>query len=64
MISGLVMVPVAGLEPARLAALDFESSTSTNSITPADCLVIITYISCFFNNNPLSFPMVDSILLN
>jgi hypothetical protein len=26
--------------------------------------VIITYISCFFNNNPLSFPMVDSILLN
>lgn len=64
MISGLVMVPVAGLEPARLAALDFESSTSTNSITPADCLVIITYISRFFNNNPLSFPMVDSILLN
>ena len=30
-----VVVPVAGLEPARLAALDFESSTSTNSITPA-----------------------------
>ena len=29
------MVPEAGLEPARLAALDFESSTSTNSITPA-----------------------------
>ena len=29
------LVPVAGLEPARLAALDFESSTSTNSITPA-----------------------------
>ena len=29
------MVPVAGLEPARLAALDFESTTSTNSITPA-----------------------------
>ena len=34
------LVPVAGLEPARLAALDFESSTSTNSITPA-CLCII-----------------------
>ena len=34
-----VMVPVAGLEPARLAALDFESSTSTNSITPANSAV-------------------------
>lgn len=34
-----VMVPVAGLEPARLAALDFESSTSTNSITPANAVV-------------------------
>jgi len=26
--------------------------------------VIITYISCFFNNIPLSFPGGDSILLN
>ena len=34
-----VVVPVAGLEPARLAALDFESSTSTNSITPANAVV-------------------------
>ena len=33
------VVPVAGLEPARLAALDFESSTSTNSITPANAVV-------------------------
>ena len=33
------VVPVAGLEPARLAALDFESSTSTNSITPANSAV-------------------------
>ena len=33
------LVPVAGLEPARLAALDFESSTSTNSITPANAVV-------------------------
>ena len=32
----LVMVPVAGLEPARVAPLDFESSTSANSITPAN----------------------------
>ena len=31
----LFAMPVAGLEPARLAALDFESSTSANSITPA-----------------------------
>lgn len=38
--SGLkILVPVAGLEPARLAALDFESSTSTNSITPANSAV-------------------------
>jgi hypothetical protein len=29
------MVPGAGIEPARLAALDFESSASTNSATPA-----------------------------
>ena len=35
------VVPVAGLEPARLAALDFESSTSTNSITPAKATCII-----------------------
>ena len=33
------VVPVAGLEPARLSALDFESSTSTNSITPANAVV-------------------------
>jgi hypothetical protein len=29
------MVPLAGVEPARLAALDFESSASTNSATGA-----------------------------
>ncbi len=29
------MVPLAGLEPARLAALDFESSASTNFTTGA-----------------------------
>jgi hypothetical protein len=29
------VVPEAGLEPARLAAADFESATSTNSITRA-----------------------------
>ncbi len=27
------LVPMAGLEPARLSALDFESSASTNSTT-------------------------------
>ena len=37
------LVPVAGLEPARLAALDFESSTSTNSITPASAWGIILH---------------------
>jgi hypothetical protein len=29
------VVPEAGLEPARLAALDFESSASADSATPA-----------------------------
>ena len=29
------LVPIAGLEPARLKTLDFESSTSANSITSA-----------------------------
>ena len=29
------MVPRVGLEPTRLAAPDFESGTSTNSITEA-----------------------------
>ena len=30
-----VMVPEAGIEPARLAAADFESAASTNSTTRA-----------------------------
>ena len=30
-----IMVPLAGLEPALLAELDFESSASTNSATGA-----------------------------
>jgi hypothetical protein len=29
------MVPEAGVEPARIAPLDFESSASTNFTTPA-----------------------------
>ena len=32
----LTVVPRVGLEPTRLAAPDFESGTSTNSITEAD----------------------------
>ncbi len=31
----IVLVPGEGLEPSRLAAPDFESGTSTSSITPA-----------------------------
>jgi len=31
------MVPEAGIEPARLAAGDFESPASTNVTTRADC---------------------------
>ena len=35
-----LMVPGAGLEPARLAAGDFESPASTNFTTRADCEVV------------------------
>ena len=31
----VVLVPLAGIEPALLAELDFESSASTNSATGA-----------------------------
>ena len=34
------MVPRVGLEPTRLAAPDFESGTSTNSITEASSLTL------------------------
>ena len=35
----LVLIPAAGVEPARpQRALDFESSASANSATPADAL--------------------------
>lgn len=40
-----IMVPVAGLEPARVAPTDFESVTSANSITPANMFKFCTYIS-------------------
>jgi hypothetical protein len=33
------MVPLAGIEPALLAELDFESSASTNSATGAFAMV-------------------------
>jgi hypothetical protein len=35
------MVPGAGLEPARLAAGDFESPTSTNFITRAGAKALV-----------------------
>src|ERR1044072_605980 len=35
------MVPLAGIEPALLAELDFESSASTNSATGATRIAII-----------------------
>ncbi len=34
------MVPRVGLEPTRLAAPDFESGTSTNSITEANSFIL------------------------
>ncbi len=40
------MVPRVGLEPTRLAAPDFESGTSTNSITEASALMF-----CINSNN-------------
>ena len=47
------MVPVVGLEPTRgISPTDFESVTSTNSITPADTFIIhdlLRYCKCFFN---------------
>ena len=36
--SGCKVVRVVGIEPTRLAALDFESSASTSSTTPASIL--------------------------
>ena len=38
-----ILVPGAGLEPARLAAGDFESPTSTNFITRANESAIINH---------------------
>jgi hypothetical protein len=34
-LGGRLLVPLAGIEPALLAELDFESSASTNSATGA-----------------------------
>ena len=34
----MTMVPLAGIEPALLAELDFESNLSTNSAGTSDCL--------------------------
>ncbi len=43
------MVPVAGVEPARvISPTDFESVTSANSITPANAKCIIQDAVCFF----------------
>ena len=40
------VVPVAGVEPARvISPTDFESVTSANSITPASARIIITLFS-------------------
>lgn len=39
----LKMVAVGGLEPPRLSADDFESSKSTNSITPPYFVSYLTY---------------------
>lgn len=42
------MVPGAGVEPARLAAEDFESSESTNFTTRA--MLVLCYVSLFLSS--------------
>ncbi len=44
------MVPVAGLEPAHLAATDFESVVSTNSTTLAQHLTLHGFASHFIHD--------------
>ncbi len=42
------MVRVAGVEPALLSELDFESSASTNSTTPAHLPPILAVALCTY----------------
>ena len=48
------MVPEAGIEPARLAAGDFESPASTNFTTRAVCSEAADYGTGVFAVYPLS----------
>jgi len=53
------MVPLAGIEPARLAALDFESSASTNSTTGASRKDGRSIKACFIDHK---IPEIKDIL--
>lgn len=48
MLPSVVMVRVAGVEPALLSELDFESSASTNSTTPAHLPPILAVAPCTY----------------
>ena len=52
------LVPRVGLEPTRLAAPDFESGTSTNSITEAGAYTTKNLLRkvkrCKFNKNEVA----------
>jgi hypothetical protein len=69
-IHAILMVPGAGLEPARLAAGDFESPTSTNSITRATliyCYIFLNSASakiCRGANSRMTVPTFASACIN
>ncbi len=56
------MVPGAGIEPARLAALDFESSASTNSATPAAKRGVIIAKFYFMRTSDFDFYLPDELI--
>ena len=49
--TGSFIMPVAGLEPARIAPHDFESCASANSATPACINLALDYVIILFNKN-------------
>ncbi len=56
------MVPEAGIEPARLAAGDFESPASTNFTTRADCEErdYDIFFSAFLNPNTVQAKLLNT----
>ena len=61
------MVPGAGIEPARLAARDFESRASTNSTTRATLLSALDYgtvvdMTPSISNSALDYPTLEDAI--